>query len=125
MSGTARFYVIAHVMVYTRSMKQTTKDNFQTDVIEAGGVVVLYFSAPWCGPCKALGPIMEQIDSEYAGRLTVVKVDVDDEPALAEAYQVTSVPVMKIMVDGESKKTIIGAKPKPAIEAELANYLPK
>ena len=104
-------------------MKQTTKETFQTDVIEQDGVVVLYFSAPWCAPCKALGPVMEEIDSEYAGRVTVIKVDVDEEPALAEAYQITSIPVLKIMSGGESKKTIIGAKPKPAIEAELANFL--
>ena len=104
------------------AIKLTNKDNFQTDVIEQDGVVVLYFSAPWCGPCKALGPIMEQISEEQSA-VTIVKVDVDEEPELAEAYQVTSVPVMKIMSGGESKKTIIGAKPKPAIEAELANFL--
>lgn len=109
-------------MVYTRSMKQTTKETFQADVIEAEGVTVLYFSAPWCGPCKALGPIMEQIDSEMDA-VSVVKVDVDEQPELAEAYQITSIPVLKIIVGGESQKTIIGAKPKPAIEAELANYI--
>ena len=103
-------------------MKQTTKETFQTDVLEQDGVVVLYFSAPWCGPCKALGPIMEQLDSEMDS-ITVVKVDVDEQPELAEAYQVTSIPVLKIMSGGESKKTIIGAKPKPAIEAELANFI--
>ena len=103
-------------------MKQTTKETFQTDVLEQDGVVVLYFSAPWCGPCKALGPIMEQLDSEMDS-ITVVKVDVDEQPELAEAYQVTSIPVLKIMCGGESKKTIIGAKPKPAIEAELANFI--
>lgn len=105
------------------TIKLTNKDNFQTDVIEQDGVVVLYFSASWCGPCKALGPIMEQISDEYADKVAVVKVDVDENPELAEAYQVTSVPVMKIMSGGESKKTIIGAKPKPAIEAELANFI--
>lgn len=109
-------------MVYTRSMKQTTKETFQADVIEAEGVTVLYFSAPWCGPCKALGPIMEQIDAEMDA-VSVVKVDVDEQPELAEAYQITSIPVLKIIVGGESQKTIIGAKPKPAIEAELANYI--
>jgi thioredoxin 1 len=105
------------------TIKLTNKDNFQNDVIEAPGVVALYFSAPWCGPCKALGPVMEEISEEYAGRVSVVKVDVDDNPELAEAYQISSIPVVKILVAGESQKTLIGAKPKPAIEAELAHYL--
>lgn len=104
-------------------MKNTTQANFQTDVIDNDKIVILYFSAPWCGPCKALGPILEQIDAEKSDVLEVVKVNIDEEEALAESYQVTSIPVMKIIVNGESKKTIIGAKPKPAIEHELANFL--
>ena len=104
-------------------MKQTTQANFQTDVLENDKLVIAYFSAPWCGPCKALGPVLEQIDSEMSDVLQVVKIDVDEEPELAQSYQISSIPVMKIIVGGESQKTIIGAKPKPAIEAELANYL--
>jgi thioredoxin 1 len=104
-------------------MKNTTQANFQTDVIDNEKIVVLYFSAPWCGPCKALGPILEQIDAEKSDVLEVVKVNIDEEEALAESYQVTSIPVMKIIVNGESKKTIIGAKPKPAIEHELSAFL--
>ena len=104
-------------------MKNTTQANFQTDVIDNDKIVILYFSAPWCGPCKALGPILEQIDAEKSDVLEVVKVNIDEEEALAESYQVTSIPVMKIIVNGESKKTIIGAKPKPAIEHELANFI--
>jgi thioredoxin 1 len=104
-------------------MKNTTADTFTADVIENEKLVILYFSAPWCGPCKALGPILEQIDAEYSDRLEVVKVNIDEEEKLAEAYQVTSIPVMKIISGGESKKTIIGAKPKPAIEHELSAFL--
>lgn len=104
-------------------MKNTTQANFQTDVIDNEKTVILYFSAPWCGPCKALGPILEQIDAEYSDKVEVVKVNIDEEEALAESYQVTSIPVMKIIVNGEAKKTIIGAKPKPAIEHELANFI--
>lgn len=104
-------------------MKNTTQANFQTDVIDNDKIVILYFSAPWCGPCKALGPILEQIDAEKSDVLEVVKVNIDEEEALAESYQVTSIPVMKIIVNGEAKKTIIGAKPKPAIEHELANFI--
>lgn len=104
-------------------MKNTTKDNYTADVIENDKLVILYFSAPWCGPCKALGPILEQIDAEKSDVLEVVKVNIDEEEELAEAFQVTSIPVMKIMVGGEAKKTIIGAKPKPAIEHELSAFL--
>lgn len=104
-------------------MKNTTKDNYTADVLENDKLVILYFSAPWCGPCKALGPILESIDSEKSDVLEVVKVNIDEEEELAEAYQVTSIPVMKIIVGGESKRTIIGAKPKPAIEAELEKFL--
>lgn len=104
-------------------MKNTTQANFQTDVIDNDKIVILYFSAPWCGPCKALGPILEQIDAEKSDVLEVVKVNIDEEEELASSYQVTSIPVMKIIVNGESKKTIIGAKPKPAIEHELLPFL--
>lgn len=104
-------------------MKNTTAETFTADVIENEKLVILYFSAPWCGPCKALGPILEQIDAEYSDKLEVVKVNIDEEEKLAEAYQVTSIPVMKIISGGESKKTIIGAKPKPAIEHELSAFL--
>jgi thioredoxin 1 len=104
-------------------MKNTSQANFQTDVLENDKVVIAYFSAPWCGPCKALGPVLEQIDAEKSDVLEVIKIDIDEEPELAQAYQISSIPVMKIIVGGESKRTIIGAKPKPAIEAELANFL--
>lgn len=104
-------------------MKNTTAETFTADVLENDKLVILYFSAPWCGPCKALGPILEQIDAEYSDKLEVVKVNIDEEEKLAESYQVTSIPVMKIISGGESKKTIIGAKPKPAIEHELSAFL--
>jgi thioredoxin 1 len=85
--------------------------------------VVLYFWAVWCGPCRALGPILEQIAEEQAERLTIVKVNSDESPRAAAHYRVLAVPTMKVIQDGVVVRTIVGAKPKSALEFELAPYL--
>lgn len=103
-------------------MKNTTAETFTADVIENERVTLVRFTADWCGPCKALAPIVEAIDSEQDG-LDVFVVDIDAEPELAERFQITSIPVMKIFKGGSAVKTIIGAKPKPALEHELSAYL--
>ena len=103
-------------------MKDVTAETFEAEVLKSEKPVIVDFWAEWCGPCRALGPIREQINAEQDG-IEIVKVNIDKEMNLAEAYQITSIPAMKVFVAGSAVKTIIGAKPKGAIEEALADYL--
>ncbi|HRN29192.1 MAG TPA: thioredoxin [Terrimesophilobacter sp.] len=105
------------------SATDVTESTFTDEVLEAKGTVLVDFWAEWCGPCRAVSPILDQIASENPDKIRVVKLNVDDNPALAMKYQITSIPAMKVYQGGEVVKTIIGAKPKPALEADLAEYL--
>ncbi|GAB3127638.1 thioredoxin [Glaciibacter psychrotolerans] len=105
------------------SARAVTDATFDQEVINNEKTVLVDFWAEWCGPCRAVSPILDQIASEHADKIDIVKLNVDDNPALAAKYQITSIPAMKVFQKGEVVKTVIGAKPKPALEADLAAYL--
>ncbi|BDZ64629.1 thioredoxin [Agromyces mangrovi Wang et al. 2018] len=103
-----------------RAVDQST---FEQEVLNNSKTVMVDFWAEWCGPCRAVSPILDQIATEHSDKLDIVKLNVDENPQLAMKYQITSIPAMKVFQQGEVVKTVIGAKPKPALEADLAAYL--
>jgi thioredoxin 1 len=100
-----------------------TDATFADEVLNSKETIMVDFWAEWCGPCRAVSPILDQIASEHADKIKIVKLNVDDNPQMAMKYQITSIPAMKVFRGGEVVKTVIGAKPKPAIEADLAEFL--
>ena len=105
------------------SAKDVTDATFQSEVLDSDKTIMVDFWAEWCGPCRAVGPILDQIASEHSDKLSIVKLNVDDNPETAMKYGITSIPAMKVYRGGEVVKTVIGAKPKPALEADLAEFL--
>ena len=98
-----------------------TKDNFQQEVLQSPIPVVLDFWATWCGPCRMLSPIISEIAEEYAGRVKVGKVNVDDEPYLATQFRVMSIPTLILFKDGQAVNTAMGYRPKAEIESFINN----
>ncbi|GGD16051.1 thioredoxin TrxA [Aquisalinus flavus] len=94
------------------ALKTITDDSFQDDVIDAGHPVLVDFWATWCGPCRQIAPALEEIAKEYDGKITVAKIDIDDNPETPGKYGVRGVPTLMIFKDGEVAATSVGAKPK-------------
>ena len=105
------------------SAKDVTDATFADEVLNSSDTTMVDFWAEWCGPCRAVSPILDAIASEHSDKIKIVKLNVDDNPQMAMKYQITSIPAMKVFRGGEVVKTVIGAKPKPAIEADLAEFL--
>lgn len=101
-------------------VKAVTDASFEEDVLQADKPVLVDFWAEWCGPCRALSPVLEELASENSEKIEVVKVNVDDNPATAAKYGITSIPAVYAFKDGEHVKSSIGAKPKAALLDEFS-----
>jgi thioredoxin len=100
-----------------------TTNTFEHDVLHAPGPVLIDFWAPWCGPCRLVGPVVEEIATQYTGRLTVGKLNVDEHPAVAQRYGITSIPALVFFYDGQVRDTVVGAVPKHVLTARVDEVL--
>ncbi|WP_413451706.1 thioredoxin [Georgenia phoenicis] len=106
------------------SVAQVTDDTFATEVLGASGPVLVDFWAPWCQPCLKLAPVLSELAADYGDRLRVVAVEVDENPDTTQAYGIESIPTLLLFRDGELVSSIVGARPKPTLAAELAALVP-
>ncbi len=100
-----------------------TDATFSKDVLESDTPVLVDFWAEWCGPCRLVGPVLEEIAGEHSEKLRVVKLNIDENPNVARDYQIMSIPTMSVFKGGEVVKTIVGAKPKAALLNDLKDFI--
>ena len=104
-------------------LPETTDASFEQDVVRSDRPVVVDFWAPWCGPCRAIGPIMRELSAEHGDRIAFVKLNVDENPATAARFNVLSIPTVILFDGGEARETVVGARPRSHFERAWARWL--
>jgi len=103
--------------------KVVTDASFETDVLQNDKPVIVDYWAEWCGPCRMVAPVLEEIAKEYGDKIEVVKLNIDDNPDVAQRYGIMAIPTMNVFSGGQVVKQIVGAKPKSALLRELAEFI--
>ena len=104
---------------------EITAANFEAEVLKSTTPVLIDFWAPWCGPCRMVAPSVEEMATQYAGRLKVGKLNVDDHPAVAQRYGITGIPALLFFEGGRVVETVVGAVPKSALQKKVDEVLAK
>jgi thioredoxin 1 len=103
-------------------IKEILDNNFHSEVENRDGVVVVDFWAAWCGPCKMIAPVIEELSVEFAGKVQFVKVNVDDNPEVSQKYRIASIPTIMVFNNGSVAETLVGFRPKQELKSIIERY---
>lgn len=104
-------------------IKEVMDNNFEDEVMKGNEAVVVDFWAPWCGPCKMLGPVLEELEKDYSGKVKFVKVNVDNNPVVSQKFRVSSIPTVMVFKNGSTVDTMVGFRPKPAVKDLIERHI--
>lgn len=105
------------------AMRAVTDATFDADVLKSTKPILVDYWAEWCGPCRQVAPVLEEIAQEYGSKIDIVKVNVDENPRVVQIYGVMNIPTLSVFKDGQVVKQIVGAKPKSALLRELQDFI--